>query len=232
MADMFAGGSGSNRQTNARTSRASSGVRRASSGQQHRPFLSKALIPFANRRKTASIPRRTVDDPETSGFEQDLPGSPPPWKSRHLRLCSEDKVKRIFLQISLGISGLLMLFRFGGPALFWGATGPGPFGNRWLTEGGTATLLLDADLRFFGAMMIGVGFVFFWAILKVKEEVLGALIYILAYAVAIGAASRIYARITYGNPGTAGTIPIAIEGVIPILLIVLRYYVGKDISRR
>ena len=93
-------------------------------------------------------------------------------------------------------------------------------------------MLLDADLRFFGAMMIGVGFVFFWAILKVKEEVLGALIYILAYAVAIGAASRIYARITYGNPGTAGTIPIAIEGVIPILLIVLRYYVGKDISRR
>ena len=141
-------------------------------------------------------------------------------------------MKRIVLQISLGISGLLMLFRFGGPALFWGATGPGPFGNRWLTEGGTATLLLDADLRFFGAMIIGVGVVFFWTILKVEEDVLGTLIYILAFAVAIGAASRIYARITYGNPGTAGTIPIAIEGAIPILLIVLRYYVGKDIKRR
>ena len=141
-------------------------------------------------------------------------------------------MKRIALQILLAVGGLLMLFRFGLPALIYGATGPGPFGNRWVEEGHAATLLLDADIRFFGAMMIGVGFVFFWAILKVKEEVLGALIYILAYAVAIGAASRIYARITYGNPGTAGTIPIAIEGAIPTLLIVLRYYVGKDIKRR
>jgi hypothetical protein len=47
-----------------------------------------------------------------------------------------------------------MFFRFGGPALIFGATGPGPFGNRWLLDGKAATLLLDADLRFFGAMMI------------------------------------------------------------------------------
>ena len=141
-------------------------------------------------------------------------------------------MSRMVLQISLVISGLLMFFRFGGPALIFGATGPGPFGNRWLPQGTTVPLLLDADLRFFGAMMIGVGFIFFWTILKVEEEGLGALIYILAFAVAIGAASRLYARITYGNPGTAGTIPIAIEGAIPILLIVLRYYVGKDIKRR
>jgi len=47
------------------------------------------------------------------------------------------------------------------PALIFGATGPGPFGNRWLLDGKAATLLLDADLRFFGAMMIGLGFIFF-----------------------------------------------------------------------
>ena len=57
-------------------------------------------------------------------------------------------MKRIVLQIFLGISGLLMLFRFGIPALIFGATGPGHFGNRWLAPGTTATLLLDADLRF------------------------------------------------------------------------------------
>lgn len=138
-------------------------------------------------------------------------------------------MKRTVLQILLAIGGLLMFFRFGGPALIFGVTGPGPFGNRWLGEGKTATLLLDADLRFFGAMMLGIGVVFFWAIARV--EALGSVIYIMACAVALGAAARIYARIAYGNPGTAGTIPIVIEVVIPILLILLRYYVGKDIKK-
>jgi len=122
-----------------------------------------------------------------------------------------------------------MLFRFGTPALLFGASGPGPFGNRWLAPGATATLLLDADLRFFGAMMIGIGIIFFWAIAKL--EALGAVIYILASAVALGAGARIYARVMYGNPGTAGTIPVVIEAVIPICLVLLRYYVGKDLKR-
>jgi hypothetical protein len=138
-------------------------------------------------------------------------------------------VKRIVLQILLGISGLLMFFRFGGPALIFGATGPGPFGNPWLTDGKTATLLLDADLRFFGAMMLGLGVIFFWAIARV--EALGSVIYILAGAVALGAAARIYGRVTYGNPGTAGTIPIIIETSLPFLLVLLRYHVGKDVEK-
>jgi hypothetical protein len=138
----------------------------------------------------------------------------------------EDNVKRIVLQILLGMSGLLMFFRFGGPALIFGATGPGPFGNRWLLDGRTATPLLDADLRFFGAMMIGSGFIFFLTIWKL--EVYRPLIYVLACAVAVGAAARIYARITYGNPGAAGTIPVVIEVVLPIFLIVLSYLDGKD----
>ena len=138
-------------------------------------------------------------------------------------------MKRIVLQIFLGLSGLLMLFRFGIPALIFGATGPGPFGNRWLTPGTSATLLLDADLRFFGAMTLGIGAIFFWAIAKV--EALGSVIYIMACAVAVGAAARMYARITYGDPGTAGTIPVVIEAVIPIVLVLLRYYVGKDVNR-
>ena len=138
-------------------------------------------------------------------------------------------MKRIVLQIFLGLSGLLMLFRFGTPALLFGASGPGPFGNRWLAPGATATLLLDADLRFFGAMMIGIGLIFFWAIAKL--EALGSVIYILPSAVALGAGARIYARVMYGNPGTAGTIPVVIEAVIPICLVLLRYYVGKDLKR-
>ena len=138
-------------------------------------------------------------------------------------------MKRLVLQIFLALSGLLMLFRFGIPALIFGATGPGPFGNRWLAPGTTATLLLDADLRFFGGMMLGIGLIFFWAIAKL--ETLGSVIYILASAVAVGAAARIYARIMYGNPGTAGTIPVVIEALIPIFLILLRYYVGKDVKK-
>ena len=135
-------------------------------------------------------------------------------------------MKRIALQILLGISALLMIFRFGLPALTHGATGPGPFGNRWLAPGTTAPLLLDSDLRFFGAMMLGIGAIFLWTISRI--EALGSMIYILACAVALGWAARMYARVTYGNPGTAGTIPVVIEVVIPLLLVVLRFYVGKD----
>jgi hypothetical protein len=138
-------------------------------------------------------------------------------------------MKRMALQILLAISGLLMFFRFGGPALIFGATGPGPFGNRWLLEPTTGTLLLDTDLRFFGAMMIGIGVIFFWAIRRV--ETFGLVIYILACAVALGAAARIYARITYGNPGTAGTIPIILESVIPFLLILLTYSVNSGTKK-
>ena len=138
-------------------------------------------------------------------------------------------MKRILLQILLALGGLLMVFRFGLPALSFGTTGPGPFGNPWVVPGQATTLLLDADLRFFGAMMIGIGIVFFWTIWRI--EALGSVTYILAGAVALGAAGRIYARIRYGDPGTAGTIPIVIESLIPIFLIVLRYSVGKDGSK-
>ena len=139
-------------------------------------------------------------------------------------------MKRIALQIVLTVGGLLMLFRFGLPALMYGATGPGPFGNRWLAEGQTATLLLDSDLRFFGAMMIGIVVMFFWVIPRV--EALGSVIYVFAASVALGAAARIYARVTYGSPGTAGTIPVVLEILIPISLILLQYYIGKDPLKR
>ena len=135
-------------------------------------------------------------------------------------------MKRTILQVLFAIAGLLMFFRFGGPALIFGATGPGPFGNPWVGEGGAATLLLDADLRFFGAVLIGVGVVFFWAIVRIES--LGSVIYILACAVAVGATARVYARIVYGDPGNAGTLPIVIEVILPILLILLQYYVGKE----
>ena len=135
-------------------------------------------------------------------------------------------MKRVVLQILLGIGGLLMVFRFGGPALVFGATGPGPFGNRWLAEGNSATLLLDSDLRFFGAMMIGIGAVLFWAISRV--EAFAPVVYILACAIAVGAAARIYARIVYGDPGTAGTIPIILETTLPVLIVLLQYYVVKE----
>jgi len=150
---------------------------------------------------------------------------PMPFKAR-----LEGNVKRIALQILLAVGGLLLLFRFGLPALMYGATGPGPLGNRWLESGQTATLLLDSDLRFFGAMMIGIGVLFFWVISRV--EALGAVIYVFAAAVALGAAARIYARITYGSPGSPGTTALVIEILLAISLILLRYYIGKDATKR
>ena len=119
-----------------------------------------------------------------------------------------------------------MFFRFGRPALVFEATGPGPFGNRWLAQGNSATLLLDSDLRFFGAMMIGIGAVLFGAISRV--EAFAPVVYILTCAIAVGAAARIYSRIVYGDPGTAGTVPIILETTLPILIVLLQYSVVKE----
>jgi len=101
-------------------------------------------------------------------------------------------------------------------------------GNEWLV-GTRATLLLDADLRFLGAMAIGTGVLFFWGMSRTKG--LGPTIYVLAGAVAVGAVARIYARVVYGNPGTAGTVPIVIEVVLPVLIFFLLYSIGKDAKR-
>lgn len=86
-------------------------------------------------------------------------------------------------------------------------------------------------MRFLGAMMIGIGVIFFWTILTVEMEAVGVVIYVLVGAVAIGAAARIYARIAYGDPGTAGAIPIVLEGAMSIFLILLRLYVARDVRK-
>jgi len=138
-------------------------------------------------------------------------------------------MKRLGLRVVCAIAGLLLFFRFGPPALIFGATGPGPFGNQWVAEGGTATLLLDADLRFIGALLIGIGVVFFWVVVRVGT--LGPVTYILACAVAVGAAARVYARFSYGDPGSSGTLPVIIEVILPVLLILLQYYVEKDLKK-
>jgi hypothetical protein len=96
-------------------------------------------------------------------------------------------------------------------------------------DGKTATLLLDGDLLFFGAVMIGLGFIFFLTISKIESYT--PLIYVLACAVAVGAAARIYARMTYGNPGTAGAIPVVIESALPIFLGVLTYVPRREGGR-
>ena len=105
-------------------------------------------------------------------------------------------MKRVALQILLGIGALLMFFRFGGPALF------------------------------FGAMMIGIGFVLVLVIFRIQA--LASAVYMLACAIALGAVARIYARIAFGNPGTAGTIPIVLETTLPVLIVLLQYYVVKE----
>jgi hypothetical protein len=87
-------------------------------------------------------------------------------------------------------------------------------------------LLLDSDPWFFGAMMIGIGAVLFGAISRV--EAFTPVVYILACAKAVGAAARIYARIVHGDSGTAGTIPIILDTTLPILIVLLQYYVVKE----
>ncbi|MEW8505808.1 MAG: DUF4345 domain-containing protein [Candidatus Thiodiazotropha sp.] len=135
-------------------------------------------------------------------------------------------MKITFYRILLGIGAFLMFFRFGGPALIHGTTGPGPFAEVWVEPGNATSLLLDADLRFFGALILGMGLIMVWLMLNVErgKDVLR----IVAGAVLLGAVARIYALFQFGSAGMAGTVPIVIELLLPLVLILLHASIARD----
>ncbi|MES9923023.1 MAG: DUF4345 domain-containing protein [Candidatus Thiodiazotropha endolucinida] len=135
-------------------------------------------------------------------------------------------MKNNVYRMLLGLGAFLMFFRFGGPALIYGTTGPGPFSEVWVEPGNTTSLLLDADLRFFGALMLGIGLVMIWLMREVEYG--GTVLRIIAGAVLVGAIARIYALVQFGSAGMAGTIPIIIEVLLPVALIVLQASISRD----
>ena len=135
-------------------------------------------------------------------------------------------MKKTVYRIMLGIGAFLMFFRFGGPALIYGTTGPGPFSEVWVEPGNTTSLLLDADLRFFGALILGIGLIMIWLMREIERG--GTVLRIIAGAVLLGAIARIYALMQFGSAGMAGTIPIVIEIVLPLALIALQESIRRD----
>lgn len=135
-------------------------------------------------------------------------------------------MKKTVYRLMLGLGAFLMFFRFGGPALIYGTTGPGPFSQVWVEPGNATSLLLDADLRFFGALILGMGLIMIWLMREVEYG--GTVLRIVAGAVLVGAIARIYALIQFGSSGMAGTIPIVIEVLLPVALIVLQESIRRD----
>ncbi|MEW8690963.1 MAG: DUF4345 domain-containing protein [Candidatus Thiodiazotropha endolucinida] len=135
-------------------------------------------------------------------------------------------MKKTVYRMLLGLGAFLMFFRFGGPALIYGTTGPGPFSEVWVEPGNTTSLLLDADLRFFGALMLGIGLVMIWLMREVEYG--GTVLRIIAGAVLVGAMARVYALVQFGSAGMAGTVPIVIEVLLPVALIVLQASISRD----
>ncbi|MEW8068317.1 MAG: DUF4345 domain-containing protein [Candidatus Thiodiazotropha endolucinida] len=135
-------------------------------------------------------------------------------------------MKKTVYRMLLGLGAFLMFFRFGGPALIYGTTGPGPFSEAWVEPGNTTSLLLDADLRFFGALMLGIGLVMIWLMREVEYG--GTVLRIIAGAVLVGAIARVYALVQFGSAGMAGTVPIVVELLLPVALIVLQASISRD----
>ncbi|MCG7885537.1 MAG: DUF4345 domain-containing protein [Candidatus Thiodiazotropha taylori] len=135
-------------------------------------------------------------------------------------------MRKTVYRMLLGLGAFLMFFRFGGPVLIYGTTGPGPFAEVWVEPGNTTSLLLDVDLRFFGALMLGIGLIMIWLMREVEYG--GTVLRIIAGAVLVGAIARIYALVQFGSAGMAGTIPIIIEVLLPVALIVLQTSISRD----
>lgn len=136
-------------------------------------------------------------------------------------------MKKTIYRILLGLGAFLMFFRFGGPALIYGTTGPGPFAEVWVASGNETSLLLDADLRFFGALILGIGLIMVWLMREIETG--RTVLRIIAGAVLVGAIARVYALVQFGSPGVSGTVPIIVEVLLPIALIVLQQSINKDL---
>lgn len=129
-------------------------------------------------------------------------------------------MKRKILTVLMIIGASLLFFRMGGPAAIFGTTGLGTFGPEYFNADGTATALLDADFRFFGVLLVGLGFIFLWALRDVEAR--SRLINILCVMVFVGASARVYSYFVIGNPGQSGIIPILIEFPLAISVFVVK----------
>jgi hypothetical protein len=122
------------------------------------------------------------------------------------------------LQYILGFLGVLFTVRFFLPGVI--------LGGGYVTEADLVTAYLDSEVRFLSAISGGYAALYFYMIKGVEKKL--GIILIMAITALIGGTARMVSVLQYGLPALDRQIAIALEFIIPVVVLVLRNKVAKD----
>jgi hypothetical protein len=120
-------------------------------------------------------------------------------------------MSRRALQVIVGVVACLFLFRFGLPGMIRGGA--------YVAGGAEVTSLLDSEVRFLSAVVVGAGIALALIVRDVDRHL--RLVRIFAVASFLGGAARGVSMVLVGLPPLSARIAMGIEMLLPVAMIVL-----------
>ena len=121
-------------------------------------------------------------------------------------------MQRKALQTVCALMGVIAIGRFALPGLIWGA--------EWI-DAGAAGPFADSEVRFFAAILLAVGALFFWIVPRIEQHV--TLLRILMAGMFLGGLARLLSMALLGTPARPALVALVIElGVPPAALLLQR----------
>ena len=126
-------------------------------------------------------------------------------------------MQRKALQAICAVMGVIAIGRFAVPGLIWGA--------EWVGAEGAGPLA-DSEVRFFAAILLAVGVLFFWIVPRVEQHV--TLLRILLAGMFLGGLARLLSMSLHGMPPRPAIVALVIELAVPPVALLLQWRVHKD----
>ena len=121
-------------------------------------------------------------------------------------------MQRKALQAICAVMGIIVMGRFAVPGLIWGAESIG--------AGDAPGNLADSEVRFFAAILLAVGALFFWMVPRVEQHV--TLLRILFAGMFLGGLARLLSISLLGPPPRPALVALVIELAVPPVALLLQ----------
>lgn len=115
------------------------------------------------------------------------------------------------LQVALGLTAALFMFRFGLPGAL--------LGGEYIAGGTEVTAQLDSETRFLSTMMVGLSILAVWLVRNFERE--PGLAALVAASAGFGGLTRIWSMYLFGLPGAPAIVATVIEVVLPLVILFL-----------
>ncbi len=131
-------------------------------------------------------------------------------------------LKKRLLQALMAALGVILLIRFAAPGIISGGE---PY-----ADDGVVDVLLDSEFRFLSVLAGSIGVAFLWMIPRIERY--AALLTILAAGSFAGGMARLLSMAQHGLPPNKAVIAAGIELVVPLVALVLLWWMGTDRDRK